>query len=179
MQYPADAGRGEDLQGIGQRDIALAVAFALQSQHGVGADGDAAVDHAGQVDAEERHRRIGDRIDQMVDDLVVLRRQLEILAAERTDDKPGIDAEHFYQPIGHQARTGDQRRGLIFSALAGADHHAAGMFFQGADFGVVDDRSAFRFEVLRHCRRHFAVADDAAGRDEDPAEPGNVRFALA
>lgn len=63
------------LQGIGQRDIALAVAFALQSQHGVGADGDAAVDHAGQVDAEERHRRIGDRIDQMVDDLVVLRRQ--------------------------------------------------------------------------------------------------------
>ena len=91
----------------------------------------------------------------------------------------GVDAEHFYQPIGHQARTGDQRRGLIFSALAGADHHAADMFFQGADFGVVDDRSAFRFEVLRHCRRHFAVADDAAGRDEDPAEPGNVRFALA
>ena len=115
----------------------------------------------------------------MVDDLIVLRGKLEIFPAERADDKPGIDAEHFHQSIGHQPGTGNQRRGLILAALAGVDDHAAGVFFQGADFGVVDDGAAFRFEVLRHRRRHVAVADDAAGRDEDPAEPGNVRFALA
>ena len=107
MQNPTNAGRTEDLQRIAERKVAFAIALALKRQHRIRPNRDAAVDHAGEMDAEKRHRRIGDRVDQMVDDMVVFRRQAEVLATERADDKTWLDAEHFHQPIGHQSGAGN------------------------------------------------------------------------
>ncbi|SUH07542.1 Uncharacterised protein [Salmonella enterica subsp. enterica] len=68
LQYAANAGGAENLQGVGEGNVALTVAFAFKRQHRIRPDRDTAVDHAGKMDAEKRHCRIGDRVDQMVND---------------------------------------------------------------------------------------------------------------
>lgn len=128
LQYAANAGGAENLRGVGEGNVALTVAFAFKRQHRIRPDRNAAIDHAGKMDAEKRHCRIGDRVDQMVNDPVVPRGQTKVLAAERADNKTGLHAQHFDQPIRHQPCTADKRSGFDFPTLRGANDNASGMF---------------------------------------------------
>ena len=129
--------------------------------------------------AQKRHCRVGDGVNQVVNNLVMLRRKAEILATERADDKARFESEHFHQPVSHQPGTANQRRCFIFTALTGTYHHAVFMLIKGADFGVINNLAASVLKDFCHRRCHFAVADNAAGRHKNTAEPGDIRFALA
>src|SRR5581483_11655297 len=59
---------GERLEGIAQVDIAPAVAFARECEHGVGAGVHVAFDAAREVDAEEGEGGIGDGVDEGADE---------------------------------------------------------------------------------------------------------------
>ncbi len=109
----------------------------------------------------------------------MLWRKAEILAAERADNKARFEAEHFHQPVSHQPGTTNQRRCFIFTALTGTYHHAVFMLTEGADFGVINNLTTSGLEDFCHRRRHFAVADNAAGRHKNAAKPGDIRFTLA
>ncbi|CSF18859.1 Uncharacterised protein [Shigella sonnei] len=129
--------------------------------------------------AQKWHRGVGNGVNQVVNNLVMLRRKAEILTTERADDKARFEAEHFHQPVSHQPGTANQRRCFIFTALTGAYHHAVFMLTEGADFGVINNLAASGLEDFCHCRCDFAVADNAAGRHKNATKPGDIRFALA
>ena len=115
----------------------------------------------------KRHCRVGNGVNQVVNNLVMLWRKAEILAAERADNKARFEAETF-SPAGQpSARTTNQRRCFIFTALTGTYHHAVFMLNEGADFGVINNLTTSGLEDFCHRRRHFAVADNAAGRHKN------------
>ena len=95
LQHPANPRRAQNLQRVAKREVALAIAFAFESQHRVWPDGHAAIDHAGEMHAQKWHRGVGNGVNQVVNNLVMLRRKAEILATERADDKARFEAEHF------------------------------------------------------------------------------------
>ncbi|MCY1406192.1 hypothetical protein D9M71_214510 [compost metagenome] len=128
--------------------------------------------------AEERHGRVGNRVDQVVDDLVVLFRQQVVLAAERADDELRLQAQHAHDAVGHQARAGDQVAAAEFVA-GGAHQHFLGALVEADDFGAVADLATGGLELAAHGGGDFGVADDAAGRHEDAAHADDVRLALA
>src|SRR3990167_4345922 len=177
LEHLEDAGVAEHAGAVGQGNIALAVALALERQHGVGADGDAAVDHSGQVHAEERHARVGDRVGQGVDDVVVAGRQAEVFATERADAEARIDAQHAHHAVGHQPGAGEQEAA---GKVAGAGFHAYFLLalLQRSDAGTVADLAAGVDELAGHGRSHFGVIDDAAGGHKDAAKALDVRLAF-
>ena len=64
-------GPGTDEGGrVPQAEGALPVALAREAEHGVGTDGGAAVDHRAQGHAEERQRRVGDRVGEPLHEVV-------------------------------------------------------------------------------------------------------------
>ena len=65
---PPEAAVARHRGDVARADRALGVTLAGEGQHRVGPDRDAAVDQARQMHAEERHRRVGHRIDQVADD---------------------------------------------------------------------------------------------------------------
>ena len=79
-----------------------------QRQDRVGSRLDAAADHAGEVDAEEREARIGDRVNQVADEAGALRRQFVVLAAERDDAHVRAHAAHAGDAVGLKTSTIDQ-----------------------------------------------------------------------
>ena len=82
LPHAGEAGEGGD---VAQVDRALAVALAAEAEHGVGPDRDAAVDGAGEVDAEEGQVGVGHGIDERVDEAVAGRGQAVVLTPERHD----------------------------------------------------------------------------------------------
>ncbi|MNI67323.1 hypothetical protein D3C73_1229480 [compost metagenome] len=94
--------------------------------------------------------------------MVMFRRQTEVFPAKRTDDKARLNAEHFHQSISHQPGAANQRSTLILLALAGVYDNARCVFFQAADFGVVNNLAAFGLENSRHRGGDVAVADNPA-----------------
>lgn len=151
LQHPANPRRAQNFQRVAKREVALVVAFAFKSQHRVWPDGHAAIDHSGEMHAQKWHRGVGNGVNQVVNNLVMLRRKAEILTTERADDKARFESEHFHQPVSHQPGTANQRRCFIFAALAGTYHHAVFMLTEAADFGVIDNLAASGLE-------NFAIA---------------------
>ncbi len=70
---------------------------------------DPAADHPGEVDAEEREPRVGDGIDQPADEVVLVRRQLEVFAPERHDPRFGLQPARGGDAVGIQAGASHQR----------------------------------------------------------------------
>ena len=116
----------------------MAVAFALQGQHRVGAGLDAAVDHAREVDAQEGELGIGHGVDQVPHQVVPVGPQLVVLAAERHDLQPRLDAAQPGDAIGLQAGAVHQRPGAHGAAARLEDELARAALHPvhaGADAG--------------------------------------------
>ena len=77
---------------IAEIDRRVAVAFASEREHGVGATFKAAMHDFGEVNAEEWEVRIADRIDESADKAVGLWLERVEFAAERQDESRGLHA---------------------------------------------------------------------------------------
>ncbi len=105
-----EARPGGDARRVAQRDVAPAVALALQGQHGVRPGLDAAVYHQGQVHSQEGKAGIGHGIDKAADEAPPLGRQLVVLAAEGQDAQSRIGATEAGHAIGLETGAVDQER---------------------------------------------------------------------
>src|SRR5262245_555885 len=88
---------------IAERHIAHPIPFAAEGKYRVRAGLDAAADHAREVDAEERQRGIGDRVDQVAHQMMGTRHEFVIFAAERNDLHARLDAALARDPVRLQA----------------------------------------------------------------------------
>ncbi len=95
--------------------------MAVEREHGVGSGLDLAADAARQMHAEERELRVGNRIDEAFDQVAALRRELEVLAAERNDPHPGVVAGHPRDAVALKPAAVDERRGRD-RAAGGLEH---------------------------------------------------------
>src|SRR6185503_11540193 len=86
---PRVAGRVEHVAGF---DRGPPVALPGQGEHRVRSGVDTAVDHPGQVHAEERELRIRYRVDQPTDQVAAVGTQFVVLATERDDPRRRVDA---------------------------------------------------------------------------------------
>ncbi len=124
-QFP-EAGKGQRLRQVTQRDVAALVTLAPPRQHGVGAGLDGAVDHAGEVDAEKRHLRIGDRVNEMFYEVAALRFEFIVFAAERDDVQVRVQPGRTGDPVRMQAGAVDQAAGAE-GLLAGLEQVAVSL----------------------------------------------------
>ncbi|MNR38369.1 hypothetical protein D3C85_1564650 [compost metagenome] len=72
LQHPE---RGEDFKHIDQGEISFLVTLTLKSQHSVRPNSDSTVNHTSQMHAQKWHGRIGNGVNQVIYDLIVLLRQ--------------------------------------------------------------------------------------------------------
>src|SRR5210317_422217 len=75
----------EVLKTVSKREVSFIIAFTLECEYRVWTHRNAAINHACQVDAKKGHRGIWNRIDQMINYVVMFGGEAEILATERAD----------------------------------------------------------------------------------------------
>ena len=97
-------GISERLGQVGDVEVGLLVPFASEGEHGVGTALDAAVDHAGEVHAQEGKVGVGHGVDQVLAEMMRLGLELEIFAAKRHDLGGRLFAAHRGDPVAMQAR---------------------------------------------------------------------------
>ena len=173
-----ETGEARVLGDVAPVDRKLVVVLPAQAQYGVGADGDAAVDHPRQVHAEERQFRVGDRVDQVIDDLILAGGQAEVFAAKRNDLVIDLDPGHGRQAIGLQTGAGHQLPGLPHAVMA-ADGDLVGAFLDRGDGGLQADFAAGGFDHPGHGLAHLFVIDDPGGIEEQTAKTDDIRLAAA
>jgi hypothetical protein len=124
-------------------DIAPAVTLQRQGENRVRAHVHAVVDIAGQMDAEERVPRVGNRIHHALDPMPGRRAELVVLPAEGNDPHVGQAAQLTGEMIAGQTRADDQ---LIEGPCIGVrpDRHAAGVLPDRADRRVQPHLAAGR-----------------------------------
>src|SRR3989441_6041581 len=101
---------------VGQPHVGPPVALARERENGVGAEQDGAVDPAGEVHAQEREARIGDRIHETAEERPPLGPKDVVVAAERNDLRirsgAGLARQHVRVEAGaRDRRSRDDRAG--------------------------------------------------------------------
>ena len=171
-------GVGQGLGQIAQVEIGLAVALAREGQHRVGAALHRAVDHAGEVDAQEGKLRIGHRVDQRAAQVVHLRLERIILAAEWDDGRRRFAAIQRRDAVGVEPGAVDHDPRLQLDG--GAAHpHRARAFVQSLDADAGQDLAAAGLQALGQARADLLEIDDARVVHHDSRDAGRVRFDLA
>jgi hypothetical protein len=80
-----EAGEAEDFGGLERMDVGFAITFTGEGEDGVWPSLDAAVDEAGEVDAEEGEGGVGHGVDEVTDEVARFGGEFEILSTERDD----------------------------------------------------------------------------------------------
>jgi hypothetical protein len=133
-----EAGGSEGAHGVLQVEVEFAVAFPREGEDGVGAAFDAAVDHAGEVDAEEGKTRVGDGVDEVVAEVMGVGGEFEVFAFEGDDAAHGRKTSGLGDAVGLETRAGYERGGGMV-ALGGADDDAVAGFLDGDDLRVPEE----------------------------------------
>src|SRR5581483_685659 len=105
-QFPK-SGIGNDLEQIPRVEIRFAVSLSFKAEHRVRPGMNAPVDHPCKVDAQEGKARIGNRVNEMLNQISLLRFQFEILSAERDNLHPRLQAGQFGHAIAVETRAVD------------------------------------------------------------------------
>jgi len=121
-----------------QVDVEFAIAFPREGEDGVRAAFNAAVDHAGEMDAEEGEARIGDGVDEVVAEVMGVWGEFEVFAFEGDDVTRGSEASGFGDAVGLETRAGDEGRGGMVT-LRGADDDAVAGFLNGDDLRIPEE----------------------------------------
>ncbi len=137
----------------------LRIAFAGKPEDCVWTDRHTAVDHARQMDPEKRERRIRDRVDQMLDDVVLVCGQPIVFAAEGYDPEVDGKACQTRQAIGLQPAAHDQFVGPPACAVT-VDFHAIGLLANAGDTGRQTYLSTAVDDARAHLAAHIEIADD-------------------
>ncbi len=181
---PPQARPGEAVRDVAHRHVRPGVALARQGEHGVRARVHVALDPAGQVHAEEREPRVRHGVDEAAHQLAGLRRELEVLAAERHDPGLGLEPAGARDPVGVQAGAHDQRVGLAVGA-GGADLDAAGGArrvrhgARGEHLLAEQDPPARRLDVRGQRPADAGVVDDPGALHAQGRDRADVRLVLA
>ena len=101
-------GHARVLAEVAGREGQPPVGLPAQREERVRADLERAVDAAGEVHAEERVARVGDRVDHAADELLLGRDDRHVLAAERHDPRRRRAADQPREPVGLQPAADDQ-----------------------------------------------------------------------
>src|SRR5256885_443971 len=186
LRHGAEAGEAERVEQLARFHAAPRVALARECEHGVGAGLDVAVARPREVHAEEREFRVRHRVDQAVDQILPLRAQHVVLAAEGHDlhvdrglgqarDHVGLQPRAVHEVrggdgvvvVGGQAQRAAQPRlvgaGLVVDAGVDAPAVVTGLVVRDVDlFLEHDEARAGRAVEDRAGRRqsHDPAADD-------------------
>jgi tRNA-modifying protein YgfZ len=168
----------EQLQGITCGKARSLITFALEGEDGVGAGLDAAMDHAREMDAEERETRIGHGINQVADQRAAVGDQLVVFAAERDDLQPGLDAAQASDTIRLQAATVDQ---ILTgdSTLASLENELGRQATAGEHAVIRADGAPLVGGDPGIRLGHLLVIDDAGLRHQKAGDTADMRLVLA
>ncbi|MNO89095.1 hypothetical protein D3C76_805670 [compost metagenome] len=126
--------------------------------------------------AQERQLRVGDRVDQVVDDLALAGGQAVVLATEGDDLVVDLHPGQAGQTVGLQAGAGHQLAGLP-GLLVVADLDVLAQFTDRPHGGRQPDFATGLADDLGHGIADLLVVDDAGGIEEQRTETGDVGFA--
>ena len=159
-------------------EVGFAVAFAGEGEDGIRAGFDAAVDEAGEVDAEEGEGGVGNGVDEVADEVAGFWCEFEIFAAEGDDADVILGASKLSDAVAEEAGAVDEVAGFEFSS-GGFEDPAAEVVVDGCDAGVFLEGAAEAFDLADEGVADGLVIDDAFLRDAEGGEAGGVGFDLA
>ena len=125
-RYPPEPGKRDHVQDITDTDVQTAVAFALEALYRVWTHGYRTVDHAREMDAEERQSRFRDRVNQVSDNVTSVAGQPVIFASVWDDTEFECQAHQFCHPICLQAGTGNKAARIDHCAIVGTNRYGLG-----------------------------------------------------
>ncbi|MEN9468683.1 MAG: hypothetical protein RL630_416 [Verrucomicrobiota bacterium] len=172
-----EAREGEDFGGFAGADVVFAIAFAGKGEDGVGTGFDAAVDEAGEVDAEEGEGGVGHGVDEVANEMAGYVSEFEIFAAERDDADVILGASKLSDAIAEEAGAVDKVAGFEF-ASGGFEDPAAEVVVDGRDAGVFLEVAAEAFDLLDERVADGFIINDAFLWDAEGCEAGGVGFDL-
>jgi histidinol-phosphate aminotransferase len=171
-QETPEAGEGERVPQVGQRDLIPPVALAGEGQHGVRAGFDAPVDETGEVDAQEGEGRVGDGVDEVAHQMLAGRFEHVVLAAEGDDARAAPLASEGGDAVALEAGAVDQKIGFVLAVQDPAG-------FDGGDGAAGADGGAAGGEQTDHHVTDLRIVDDAFLGNAEGEKPGGVGFDLA
>ena len=173
-----EAGEGEDFGGFAGVDVGLAVAFAGEGEDGIRAGFNAAVDEAGEVDAEEGEGGVGHGVNEVANEMEGFGGEFEIFAAEGDDADVVFCAGEGGDAVTEEAGAVDEVAGFEFSS-GGFEDPAAEVVVDGCDAGVFLEGAAEAFDLADESVADGLIIDDAFLRDAEGGEAGGVGFDFA
>ena len=171
-EFP-EAWPGEGVGEVAWVDVAPAVAFAGEGEDGVGPGFDAAVVHAGEVDAEEGKFGVGHGVDEVADEVALGGGELEVFAAEGEDAQVEFGLGLAGEAVGVESGAGAELGGEQF-ALVGEEAVAVGGFEEGFDAGAESYFAAGGLDAAGEGVGEAGVVGDAGFGDVQGAEAGGV-----
>ena len=155
--------------------VRLAVTFARPGQHGVGAAFDATLDHAREVDTQEREIGIGYRVDQVPAQVMGRGFQFVVLAAKRHDPHGRLLATHGHDTVAIQPRTVDQRP-CAEGAAGCLQHKPVAVGADAHDLRLGPDLTARLLDEFRQSLADLAEIDNPGFGNMQGIDTRGVRF---
>jgi len=179
-------GIGGHLNGIGEIERGLGIAFTGEGENGIGSGFDSAIDVQREMDAEEGEARIGNWIDEPTTEVTFLGHDLVVFAAERYDLQIELGSGHVTDAIALESGAVDDVTRMEFLVAAAEDGDAVGAFESvdscaEANFATsCDDKFGvfFRNEtVIRDSCAGNMDGANARGVGLDLAQSGSIEHA--
>lgn len=169
---------GEGLEEVTGVDLSPGIAMATEGENGVGSGFDAAGDHAGKMDAEEREGGVWDGVNEIPAEGPSLGSESVVFAAERDDLKIGLEAAHSGDAIGLESAAVDESLGGEV-ALGGVEDDGVGFLRDFEDFGGGKDLASMLSDGVSVGVGDSFVVDDAGFSDVHAGDSCDVGFILA
>lgn len=173
-----EAGEGEDFGGFAGVDVGFAVAFAGEGEDGIRTGFDAAVDEAGEVDAEEGEGWVGDGIDEVADQVADFGGEFEIFASEGDDVDVILGASKLSDPVAEESGAVEEIAGFEFTG-GGFEDPAAKVVVNGEDAGVFLEGAAEAFDLADEGVADGLIINNAFLWNAEGGEAGSVGLDLA
>ncbi len=166
-----EAGPGEGLREVAQVDVAPAVSFSGEGEHGVGPGFDAASDHAGEVYAEKGEGGIWHGVDEVAHEMLLFGDEVVVFAAKGDYSQGQVGLAFDGEAIGVQSCAGADFVGEIAVGI-GCD----GVALDGAHgFTELDLPAAFS-DLGAESLGESRVVDDAGFGHMEGADAGGMGF---
>ncbi len=167
-----ETGKRERVPQVRDRDVRPAVAFAGEGEDRVGAGLDAAVDKAGEVDAEEREGGVGDGVNEMIDEELAGGFEEIVFAAEGDDAGVAAFPGEGGDAVAVEAGAVDEEIGLVLAVEDPA-------WFDFGDGGARENLGAGAPQEGDHGVADVLVVDNSFFGDAEGEEAGGVGFDFA
>lgn len=170
------AWEGESVEGIVEGDVGFGVSFAGEGEHGIGAGFDATVDEASEVDAEEGEGGVGDRVNEVPNEVLGFGGEFVVFAAEGNDAGFWFFACEASDSVGVEAGAVDEKVGLGGVAVFCVEEPAGEAAFDTSDVEVGENGGAVGLDLAGELGDDCGVVNDAFFGDVDSCKAVAVGF---